>query len=109
MKEEIIKKNKKNDNNNNNENKETGRLNINPFNDGKNKEYVYPKPNPNYQRKINYKPIRDTNYNPKEYASSCFACDVGCSVSRSGYSPMTYSPFDNKLKRREVTPIKEQI
>ena len=103
------KKKQKNDNNNNNDNKETGRFNINPFNDGKNKEYIYPKPNPNYQRKINYKPIRDTNYNPKEYASSCFACDVGCSVSRSGYSPMTYSPFDNKLKRREVTPLKDQI
>ena len=46
--------------------------------------------------------------NPNEYTSSCFACDVGCSISRSGYSPMTYSPFDNKIKRRDQTPLKNE-
>ena len=29
---------------------------------------------------------------------SCFACTLGCSVSRSGYSPMTYSPYDGKKR-----------
>ena len=42
----------------------------------------------------------------QEYRGSCFACDVGCSVSRSGYSPMNYSPYNNNIRRREVTPIK---
>ena len=41
-----------------------------------------------------------------EYKGACFACDVGCSISRSGYSPMNYSPYNNLIKRREVTPIK---
>ena len=91
-----------------NYNEETGKFNINPFFEGNKKDYVYPKPNQNYQRKLNYKPISNSNYKPKEYSSFCFACDLGCSISRSGYSPMTYSPYDNRVKRREVTPLKDE-
>ena len=44
--------------------------------------------------------------NSAEYKGNCFACDVGCSVSRSGYSPMNYVPYNNLIRRREVTPAK---
>ena len=44
--------------------------------------------------------------NSQEYKGNCFACDVGCSVSRSGYSPMNFVPYNNMIRRREVTPIK---
>ena len=44
--------------------------------------------------------------NSAEYKGNCFACDVGCSVSRSGYSPMNYVPYNNMVRRREVTPLK---
>ena len=44
--------------------------------------------------------------NSAEYKGNCFACDVGCSVSRSGYSPMNYVPYNNLIRRREVTPVK---
>ena len=40
-----------------------------------------------------------------KYKGTCFACDIGCSVSSSGYSPMNYSPYNNLIRRREVTPI----
>ena len=29
---------------------------------------------------------------------NCFACNFGCSVSRSGYSPMNYSPYDGRKR-----------
>ena len=48
----------------------------------------------------------NSNYLPD---GNCFACDLGCSVSSSGYSPMTYSPYKNQLKRRDVTPIKNSV
>ena len=41
-----------------------------------------------------------------EYKNRCFACDLGCSVSRSGYSPMNYSPYNNMIRRREQTPLR---
>ena len=41
-----------------------------------------------------------------EYKGACFACDVGCSVSRSGYSPMNYSPYNNLIRRRDITPLR---
>ena len=44
------------------------------------------------------------------YKSLCFACNLGCSVSKSGYSPMTYSPyFSMKKKRKEITEIPKNI
>ncbi|MCQ2818697.1 MAG: hypothetical protein MJ252_15630, partial [archaeon] len=39
------------------------------------------------------------------YNSHCFACDVGCSIGRSGYSPMTFSPYGNKRRRQDTTPL----
>ena len=92
------KKNKKN--NSDLDNKETGK-----FNDKYN-SVKYPKPNPSFQRKIKVIPERSNRFNIKEYLSSCFACDVGCSVSRSGYSPMTYSPYQKNKRRRDITPLK---
>ena len=43
--------------------------------------------------------------NSAEYKGNCFACDVGCSISRSGYSPMNYVPYNNLIRRREETPV----
>ena len=39
---------------------------------------------------------------------SCFACYFGCSVSRSGYSPMNYSPYDGR-KRHDNLGIPSHI
>ena len=91
-----------------NDNKETGRFNYNPLGNNiynKNKK-SYPKLNRSFQRKLNILPERSNRFNPKQYFSTCFACDLGCSVSRSGYSPMNYSPYDNKIRRRDLTPYK---
>ena len=99
------KKNKKDIMNNNSE---TGRFNNNLVNEDNNEDFKYPKANLNYQRKTNYKPIGNMKMNQKENLNSCFACDVGCSVSRSGYSPMTYSPYDNRIKRRHITPLNNE-
>ena len=91
------KKNKKY-NLNNKDDKETGKFNFSST--------EYPRPNPSFQRKLNFHPERSNRFNIKEYLSSCFACDLGWSVSRSGYSPMTYSPYNKKQKRRDLTPYK---
>ena len=91
-----------------NDNKETGRFNYNPLGNNiynKNKK-SYPKLNRSFQRKLNILPERSNRFNPKQYFSTCFACDLGCSVSRSGYSPMNYSPYDTKIRRRDLTPYK---
>ena len=55
-------------------------------------------------KKINFR--KNSNDIFSEYKVTCFACDVGCSVSRTGYSQMSYSPYNNIIKRREFTPIK---
>ena len=72
------------------------------------KNYInYSECNPNSLKKINFiRPDKDPYYDDLEYKSKCFACDVGCSVSKSGYSCMNYSPYNNLIKRRNVTPIK---
>ena len=105
---QIIKPNKnyKNKNDIMNDNLETGRFNnsiLNKENDESHKQ------NLNYQRKTNYRPIGNIKMNRKEYLSSCFACDVGCSISRTGYSPMTFSPYDNRIKRKHITPLKNEV
>ena len=93
----------------NKDNKNYDRLNYS-FNDYENNNnYIYPKINQKYQRKLNYVPKEGKVSNQNNYTSTCFACDVGCSVSRSGYSPMTYSPYNNRIKRREVTPLRNEI
>ena len=58
----------------------------------------------NSLKKINFR--KNSNYLLSEYKGLCFACDVGCSVSRTGYSQMNYSPYNNSIKRRDFTPIK---
>ena len=40
---------------------------------------------------------------------SCWACDVGCSVSTTGYSPMNFSPYNNKFKRQNVTYVSPNV
>ena len=45
-------------------------------------------------------------YKENNYKVTCFACDVGCSVSKTGYSKMNYSPYNNLIRRREETPTK---
>lgn len=46
-------------------------------------------------------------YKENDYKVTCFACDVGCSVSKIGYSKMNFSPYNNLIKRREETLTKK--
>ena len=50
------------------------------------------------------------NYGYPAY-STCFACDVKCSISRSGNSPNTYNPYlaSKKVKRKHVTPLGNDV
>ena len=59
---------------------------------------------------INSEEVKKIDFlnNSAEYKGNCFACDVGCSVSKSGYSPMNYVPYNNIIRRREVTPLKNK-
>ena len=67
----------------------------------------YSECNPESLKKINFlRPYKNPFYDDLEYKGSCFACDVGCSVSKSGYSIMNYSPYNNLIRRRNTTPIK---
>ena len=65
----------------------------------------------NAKNKSNYKATPNKRENKRDYlsSSSCFACDVGCSISQNGYSLMTYSPFNNKIRRKEETPLKDEF
>ena len=68
---------------------------------------TYSQCNPGSLKKINFlRPYKDPFYDDFEYKGNCFACDVGCSVSKSGYSCMNYSPYNNRIRRKNVTPIK---
>ena len=68
---------------------------------------TYSQCNPGSLKKINFlRPYKDPFYDDFEYKGNCFACDLGCSVSKSGYSCMNYSPYNNRIQRRNVTPIK---
>ena len=62
----------------------------------------------NQRKKLNSS-FKNNKYNKEMLLSSCFACDVGCGVSRTGYSPMTYSPFNNKIIRKEETGLKNGV
>jgi len=59
--------------------------------------------NPNHHIE---KSFNNLSYNPE---GNCWACDVFCSVSTTGYSPMTFSPYRNTFKRRDVTPVKPDV
>ena len=52
------------------------------------------------------KSFSNTSYFPD---GNCWACDLGCSVSTTGYSPMTFSPYKNNFRRRNVTPVKQGV
>ena len=68
---------------------------------------TYSECNPESLKKINFlRPYKDPFYDDFEYKGTCFACYLGCSVSKSGYSCMNYSPYNNRIKRRNITPIK---
>ena len=68
---------------------------------------TYSECNPESLKKINFiRPYKNHFYDDIEYKGTCFACDLGCSVSKSGYSCMNYSPYNNRIKRRNITPIK---
>ena len=68
---------------------------------------TYSQCNPESLKKINFiRPYKDPFYDDFEYKGNCFACDLGCSVSKSGYSCMNYSPYNNRIKRRNITPVK---
>ena len=54
-------------------------------------------------KKENY---QSNNTNDYEFQGPCFACEVGCNVSNTGYSPMTFSPYNPGYRRRSVTPLK---
>ena len=71
------------------------------------RDYInYSECNPESLKKINFmRPYKNPYYDDNEYKVSCFACDVGCSVSRSGYSPMNFSPYNNLIRRRDITPV----
>ena len=50
----------------------------------------------------NFIKLGNINYKPRSrsvYVGSCLACDLGFSISRSGYSPMTFSPYDKKRRK----------
>lgn len=40
------------------------------------------------------------------FSGNCFACEAGCSVSNTGYSPMTFSPYNTNIRRKSVTHLK---
>ena len=67
----------------------------------------YSECNPESIKKINFiRPFKEPIYDDMEYKGTCFACDVGCCVSKSGYSTMNYSPYNNLIRRRSMTPLK---
>ena len=67
----------------------------------------YSECNPDSIKKLNFiRPFKEPFYDDIEYKGTCFACDVGCCVSKSGYSTMNYSPYNNLIRRRSMTPIK---
>ena len=48
--------------------------------------------------------INDIKRSKSKLIEMCFACDLGCSVSKSGYSPMTYCPY-TKEKRDDTRAL----
>ena len=67
----------------------------------------YSECNPDSLKKINFmRPYDNPFYDDSEYKVNCFACNLGCSVSKSGYSPMNFSPYNNLIRRRDITPLR---
>ena len=79
-------------------------------NDNGRREMNYSECNPESLKKINFmRPYSNPFYDDNEYKVNCFACNLGCGVSKSGYSPMTFSPYNNLIRRRSITPLKGNI
>ncbi|MCQ2816593.1 MAG: hypothetical protein MJ252_04920 [archaeon] len=55
----------------------------------------------------NYQPIYNGKKSQSYYEENCIACNLGCNISNSGYSAMTYSPYGDRRKRQDTTPIRE--
>ena len=67
--------------------------------------------NKKMNKRINTSNSREKTFSNTSYFpdGNCWACDLGCSVSTTGYSPMTFSPYKNNFRRRNVTPVKQGI
>jgi hypothetical protein len=84
---------------------------INQLNNLNNRIYVFDLPNTTKNKEIhlnnscffkNVMKLGKVNYihrSKSAFIGACFACDLGFAVSISGYSPMTFSPYDHVTKR----------
>lgn len=64
-----------------------------------------PKNNTSVRQVKNENYIRN-NTDDYNFQGNCFACEVGCNISNTGYSPMTFSPYHPGYRRKAVTPLK---
>ena len=95
--------------NNNNKKKLKNKKRMYKDNDER-KEMNYDECNPESLKKVNFmRPYSNPFYDDNEYKVKCFACNLGCGVSKSGYSPMNFSPYNHLIRRRSITPLKENI
>lgn len=60
-------------------------------------------------KKINFFKSPHQYHDGNHNKLSCFACNIGCSISQTGYSQMSYSPYNNMIRRREFTPTNYSI
>ena len=75
------------------------------------KKYVFDLPNSEKNRKaklnnswnnentMDLGEVYEIHRSKTAFIGACFACDLGFAVSVSGYSPMTFSPYDHVTKR----------
>ncbi len=101
------KNNLYNDNNQNNFNDNNNNNNYNNYQFLNEENYKNKKEQNNYIQNLDKNDSDEDSNNFKD--GSCWACNLGCSVSQTGYSPMTYSPYKQGYKRKDVTPIKKDI
>ena len=78
-----------------------------------NNKYALQKIEPNYiKNTCGTKPRRkskvDRHNVNNSFSGNCFACDVGCNISNTGYSSMTFSPYNPNHRRRSVTPLRNE-
>ena len=78
-----------------------------------NNKYSLQKIEPNYiKNTYNTKPRHkskvDRHHANNSFSGNCFACEVGCNISNTGYSSMTFSPYNPNHKRRSVTPLRNK-
>ena len=78
-----------------------------------NNKYSLQKIEPNYiKNTYNTKPRHkskvDRHHANNSFSGNCFACEVGCNISNTGYSSMTFSPYNPNHRRRSVTPLRNK-